>query len=288
MYEREKMFRKSGCWLCIFVVVMLFLGGCARYKDSSLKEEKKLPDEDYEMTDEEKQFLKGIYIDEERIEKGLLYSYQKKMLMHYRFALQYLNEKYPSYSFKIESGTPINKVNTYATFHFREESMDDWFVLLLYEEEELICVDNFYGYIIREAYDDYIYSQCIDSIPSLLGTYSDISCARGIEYDENMTVEEIINGDKPLYPWSPMTKIYLAGDHISEDVWEQTVETVEKTIKDLGLYGSFIIYYLYNASISEFDAAKYYHNLEAEVLYDCNFQNFAPVTGSEGESRKNE
>lgn len=275
------MLKKGVNWLCIFAVMMFFSGGCAGYNNSSVQAEKDFADEDYEMTDEEKQFLKGIYVDEERIEKGLLYSYQKRMLMHYRFALNYLNEKYPSYDFKIESGTPINKLNTYATFQFREESTDAWFDLHLYEEEELFCEDNFYGYIIREAYDDYIYNQCIDSVPTLLGTYSVISCARGIEYDENLTIEEIVNGDKPLHPWSPWTGIYLAGDRISEEVWEQTAERVEKIIKDLGLYGAYNIDYFYDGSVSEFDAAQYYcdaeyhRSLEAEVLYEYDFQNFA-------------
>lgn len=267
-----KLVKSSVVWL--FVAVVLFLGGCAGYKDSSQQEGKAFTDEDYEMTDEEKQFLEGIYMDEERIEKGKLYSYQKTMLMHYRFVLKYLNEKYPSYDFKIESGTPINKVNTYATFNFTEKNTEGRFRCYLYQEEELDCKDNFYGYIIREAYDDYIYHQCIDSIPSLLGTYSVISCARGIEYDENLTMEEIVSGDKPLHPWSPQTRIYLAGGRISEDEWEQTVETVENTIKAHELYGYYIIDYLYDGSVSEFDAAEYYHNLEAEVLYHRDFQNF--------------
>lgn len=274
----EKMFRKSVCWLCGFAVVMLFLGGCAGHKDSSQQEEKDYADEDYEMTDEEKQFLKDIYIDEERIEEGMLYSYQKKMLMHYRFALQYLNEKYPSYDFKIESGSPIDKVNARATFHFSEENVDDWFSLYLYEEEELTCMDNFYGYLIREAYDDYIYNKCIDSVPALLGTYSNIECARGIEYDESLTIEEIINKDKPLSPWSPATWIYLDGGRIPEDEWEQTGEILEKTIKDLGVYGGFIVAYCNEAPFSEFDAAKCYGDMEyyrsMEVVYKYDFQIF--------------
>ncbi len=43
-----KLVKSSVVWL--FVVVVLFWGGCAGYKDSSQQEGKAFTDEDYEMT----------------------------------------------------------------------------------------------------------------------------------------------------------------------------------------------------------------------------------------------
>lgn len=78
IYERVHNVKKSICLLCSFVVLILFSGGCARHEDTSASEKETAAEEDYEMTNEEKRFLKSIYIDEERIEDVLLYSYQKK------------------------------------------------------------------------------------------------------------------------------------------------------------------------------------------------------------------
>lgn len=174
------MLKKCAYRLWIFAVFLLLCAGCSGHEDRPVPAKKKAAEETMKMTDEEKRFLKSIYIDEKRIEDGLLYSYQEKMLLHYRLALEYLHEKYPGYTFQIQTGSSINKLNTRATFHFTEKNTDGWFDLYLDPEAEDECLtDNFYGAIIREAYDAYIYNQCIDSVPSLLGTYSVFGLAGG-------------------------------------------------------------------------------------------------------------
>lgn len=266
------MLKKCAYRLWIFAVFLLLCAGCSGHEDRPVPAKKKAAEETMKMTDEEKRFLKSIYIDEKRIEDGLLYSYQEKMLLHYRLALEYLHEKYPGYTFQIQTGSSINKLNTRATFHFTEKNTDGWFDLYLDPEAEDECLtDNFYGAIIREAYDAYIYNQCIDSVPSLLGTYSVFGLAGGIAYDENLTVEEVISGEKPL---SVYTRIHLAGEPVTEEVWEQTLETVEKTIKDKGIHGAYIVFYHDAETIREFDPAEYFHEMKAEILYKNSFQYF--------------
>lgn len=167
----------------------------------------------------------------------------------------------------------MNKINPRASFAFKEENHDKTFDLYVTQEgDEIIGEDNFYGTIIREAYDSYIYGQCEVSIHSLVGVFSIIEKVKGIEYDEKITVEEIINGSKTI---SPFTKIYLGGDSVSEAEWSKTTELVEETIKNLGLYGYYIIYYLVDIPVSEFNGETCHSYLEDhDYLYKYGFQNF--------------
>lgn len=226
-----------------------------------------------EMTRQEMFFLKKIYMDGARIEQGRLYSYQEKTLRQYRFALAYLGKKYPDYHFTIVQGEPMNAVNTCAKFSFREMEGDALFDLHISEEKDALKgEDNFYGKLIRKAYDHYLGMRCegIFSLPICF--YSIIAGVKGLEYDENMTVNEIVNGSRPI---SPLTEIFLSGTEITEEAWEVLKKSVEEKMQEIGLYGSYLVYYLTDVSEGEMCGEICHNNLKAkDCSYKCSFQLF--------------
>lgn len=226
-----------------------------------------------EMTAQEVEFLKGIYMDEDRIENGYLYSYQEKALEQYRFAKQYLKEKYPDYQFSVLYGEPTSSLHTYAVFYFQEKYNDcDYELHISQEDNVLVGEDNFYGHIIRTSYDNYIFEHCKFAVDELLAVYSLITGVKGISYDENMTVEEIIDGSKEI---SPLTEIYLGGPEIPEVEWKNMAALTEKEIRSLGLYGAYTVYYLADINMESVDVKYCHQHLENnDYLYIHSFQNF--------------
>ena len=75
-------------------------------------------------------------------------------------AMNYLNQKYPETEFEIVMGNPQNKMNSFAEFIFKEVGKSDTFQLSISKmNDEYAIKDNYYGSLIREAYDKYIYSK---------------------------------------------------------------------------------------------------------------------------------
>ena len=266
------MCNKNLLIILAFVMTILPMNGCSE-NNKPIQEERDAGMESVEMTNQEMQFLKDIYMDENRIAAGYLYSYQQKTLLQYRFALKYLNEKYPSYRFKIFRGEPMNAVNSYARFSFKETNKDSVFELhIMQEEESFKGEDNFYGEIIREKYDDYLYGQCISDIGSLIGTYSIISGVKGIEYDETLSMEDIVDGSKPI---SPLTEMYISGNEIPEDEWNDVALSLEEIVKIKGLYGAYIVYFLASNHGNNSNGESCHSYLEgSNYLYKYSFQNF--------------
>lgn len=79
--------------LIFYLFSLLIFPSC--HQDPAFSSESENAVEIIEMTDHEKALLKDLYIDEERVEQGKLYGYQKSYLMQLRFATHYLEEKYP-------------------------------------------------------------------------------------------------------------------------------------------------------------------------------------------------
>lgn len=257
----------------IFMVLLFSISGCETDGTSLSQEERNIAMKSVEMTEQEMQFLKEIYIDEERIETGSLYSYQKTFLLQYRFASEYLNEKYPSYAFTILRGEPMSALNSYARFFVREKEGENIFeVHVMQREGDFQGEDNFYGEIIREEYDDYLYKKCIEKSDSLMGIYSIITGVKGIEYNEEMRAEDIISGEKKI---SPLTEIYFTGAHISEDQWNEKVTVIKETVQNIGLYGSYILYYVADTPQNELTGQECHIYVEEhDFLYKDSFQNF--------------
>lgn len=256
--------------LFLLAQILLILNGCGGNVHLSLQGDEKMR---YEMSREEKDFLKKMYMDEDRIEEGGLYSYQEKMLLQYRFLIEYLSEKYPDYSFKILGGEPENAVNACASFSFSEKDGETVFrAQVIQEKGEWIGEDNFYGEMIREPYDAYIYENCKEKLHLLGGVYSIITGVKGSDYNEKLTVEEIVSGEKEI---SPLTEIYLKGMSITEEEWEKEAALVEKELRSLQLYGSYIVYYITDYSETGVDGKGYHEYIKGnDYLYRYSFQIF--------------
>ncbi len=244
---------------CILAVTLL-LTGCGTNAPAA------------ELTAPEKEFLKSVYMDEAQIDDSVLYSYQEDALTQYRYARQYLYEKYPNYGLNIIGGSLTSKLNTTAVFYFQDDRYD--YELHVHREDDgsLTGEDNFYGSIIREAYDRYVYEECAGQIDGLVSVYSMITGVKGTSYDESLCVQDIITGDKPI---SPATEIYLDGNVIPENEWGETASLVEDVIKVSDLYGSYTVCYLADVP-AEGLSSEECHDLmkNRKYLYKYSFQNF--------------
>lgn len=88
--------------ILIFAVgITLNTAGCAW----KVPEFRKVP----ELTQEKKDFLAKMSVDEERVQNGKLYDWQVEALRQYDYAMGFLQEKYPSHTFKLNSHFVIPK-----------------------------------------------------------------------------------------------------------------------------------------------------------------------------------
>lgn len=97
-------------------VLAVLASGCRREEQQPQKQSEEI----IKMTKEEERILCELYVDEERIREGKLYGYQKTCLEQLRFAIEYLEEKYPDKDFVILAIHPKSKVNMRTTVEFYE------------------------------------------------------------------------------------------------------------------------------------------------------------------------
>lgn len=117
-------FRKGGfcmTWKKKFLFILcsvlaVLASGCRREEQQPPKQ----PEETIELTEEEERILCELYVDEERIREGKLYGYQETCLEQLRFAMDYLEEKYPDKDFTILAIHPKSKINMRTTVEFYE------------------------------------------------------------------------------------------------------------------------------------------------------------------------
>lgn len=193
------------------------------------------------MQPEETEFLRKIYVNEDRIKEGRLLSYQLDTLERYRFGKQYLAEKYPGKAFEILYGDPATKATKYADFTFREQSGEDTYSLYVYEEEAggYYGKDNFYGTIFSEVFDGWLCDELQADCRSVSAVSSSMPWVKGKEYDQNMTVEDVLSGRLEL---STKTTIYVSDSGMTEVQMQGLVGELEERVKSLKLQGSFKVY----------------------------------------------
>jgi len=193
----------------------------------------------YELTDEEKEWLKVKFGDEERIEEGRLYENEEKQLKMAREGLSVLEEKYPGYHFRI---TWLDRFDTWTSFTVYEESTGEKVVMNVEEDEGsgYEVTDNFYEYFFADKYAAYIgellAGEGINEVTVRTGLYSEA----GKEYDINMTVEDILNGKLEVSP-SITVKVYV-GD-ITEEECVEYMSRLQKIIENTSVFGAYSIYF---------------------------------------------
>lgn len=255
---------------CLVLLLVLFLQGCT--VGSNGKEEN--IGTEYHMNEKEIAILQSIYVDEDRISRGDLLSYQLLTLEQYRFGIDYLKNKYPSYQFEILSCDPMTKQNAYATFLLKEKNGSDADYYTLHvkgeDEEHFIGEDDFYGTILAPDFESYICEQIEGVTEGIEGVITSFSSLQGEEFDEKITVEEVLKYEKSIQQSS---KIYILVQEKTEQEMVKQASVIEEKIRQADIYGSYILYFVD-------DEETLHKGLEENVLrkgeyiLKISFQNF--------------
>lgn len=195
------------------------------------------------ITKEQEELLCRISVNEERIRNGRLLDWQEEILNQYDYAMQYLGEKYPSYQFRIMHCEPKNKLNTCTTFKFTEEhDVGKSYSMYIYEESAANAAysaqDNYYGALKEREYAEKLMKLICEKIPYCIETNTKMSCAMGIDYGENLDLNQLLNGQLQLHQ---NTSITLLGAGRTESEFIHEVKKVKQLIKERGISGSFIV-----------------------------------------------
>lgn len=171
--------------LWITIIVMSLLSGCGISISNN---------EPIHMSNEEKALLKSIYVNEERIDTGDLLSHHEDTLNRYRYGIESLKSKYPSYSFEIITAEPATKLNNYANFTFVSDSSgDNKYSLYVYKDnnDEYYAEDNFYSFTYGKLVDDYMYDFIHNINEGTYGVKSKMTYVKGANFDENLTINDL-------------------------------------------------------------------------------------------------
>ena len=211
----------------------------------------------YEMTEEEKAWMKKNYIyDEESIEKGHLLSSQLDNLEKGRAGLAFVEEKYPGYEFKL---TYIEDMMSIVDYGVKEEKTGYYFDIYIWENEDgtFRIEDNFYGYLFKDKYVAYLEEKIMENIEGVCRVEAAISNVQGREYDINMTVEDVVSGRLEI---SPIIHVSMPANGMTEEECMSYAEIVQKEIEKIGLYGA---YHMFFWDMTEEDV------LHAESFENC-------------------
>lgn len=217
--------------------------------------------ETMDMTEEQMELLCRISVNEEKVREGRLYDWQIEILNQYEFAMEYLNEKYPSYSFKIINCEPKNKLNSYTNFTITEETApEDYYSLYINVEEETSenvyeASDNYYGVLKEEEFAEKLLALIQQDFPECSAVKTSMPYVQGKEYGENLDLDLVLSGEIEL---SQDTTIRMECGEMTETEYEEKTSELEHFIKDRGIAGSFQVKFVENGE-------------EEHVFYKSNF-----------------
>lgn len=219
----------------------------------------------YELSEKEKEWLKigcSSKADEERIEEGRLWSYERNKLEQGRAGMEYLEEKYPGYEFKI---TYFESMINLQTFSVREETTDYLFSMYIWENEDdtFRIEDNFYAYFFEDKYGAYLEEKIKTEVDTVVKVNAHMSGVKGREYDSGMTVEDILSGQLEVYVTN---NVLIAAKDLTEEECRTNVETVCKSIEKAGLFGIYNIYF-WNMTEEEMLLTETYEGLTYKYIF---------------------
>ncbi len=270
---------KPKMWKCkiaaIVLTVAIFCVSCG-YNQQEVEEKVQMA-ESLTLQPDEIKILSSMYVNEDRIQSGKLFSYQQDNLERYRFAKQYLIEKYPGYRLEIISGEPKSRFTPYAEFMFKEDINEQKTYKLCVKNieggAEYCAEDNFYESFFGEKYDSYIEELLKREIDHIVKVSSSMPWTKGKDYDAGMDMEDILNGKLEL---SANTMIFIIDSVTTEMSAKETAGTIEKIIKEHNLYGSFQVYtYEDDYPIEKLSSGA---DIISEFRYKETFQNFRKET----------
>lgn len=227
---------------------------------------------------DEIEILSSMYVNEERIQRGELFSYQQDNLERYRFARQYLAEKYPDYDLEIISGEPKSRFMPYAEFAFTQRNNGQKTYKLYVKDmqgeleqkfSKYYAEDNFYESFFAEKYDTYVHNILKREVGHIVRVSSSMPWTKGKEYGSDMAMEDILDGKLEL---SANTMIFIMDSTATEMSAKETAGTIEKIIQEQNLYGSFQVY-IYEDGYP-IDNLSNSADVSSGVRYKETFQNF--------------
>lgn len=185
-----------------------------------------------EMTDHEKDLLCEIYPMEERIREGRLFDYQMTTLEAYREGMNYLEGKYPGYSFTALSLTPATKFDPWMTVRVQSVGTEVRELRVTPEGSGYTFSDTFYNEVLREQYDAELEKLLLSS---------GIEAKAFTEFPSPRTEIGPGTGTEELFsrPIPRMTHIYVPGDGEKEEVSGAVREAVAQN----NIYGNYILYF---------------------------------------------
>ena len=217
----------------------------------------------YEMTEEEKTWMKKNYIyDEESIEKGHLLPSQLKILEKGRAGLAFVEEKYPGYEFSISY---IEDMMSMVDYGVKEEKTGYHFDIYIRENEDgtLQIKDNFYVYLFEDKYEAYLEEQIKEKVENAVTVDVGMSGVEGREYDSSMTVEDIVSGRLEIYA---RNYVSITASGKNEEECRNDVEGIQQGIEETGLYGVYTIYF-WDMTEEEMLLAEEYAGLTYKYIF---------------------
>ena len=204
--------------------------------------------EKYELTQEEEKLLCSIYVDEERILNGFLFSHQVDALNVLRFGHGYLEEKYPGTEFVFLLFHPSDRLNRAGRIIFSVSGDENKTYRLDVTQKgdtegtgsdadmQYEARDDYYKIFVRDEYDEMLQNLIAGSMGIRSLVYTDFTELRGREIDGRTPVEVLVAEKEKL---SRRTSIFLERN----DVEYNTVSDLRTLFKDNGLYGSYGVYF---------------------------------------------
>ena len=161
--NREKDLRKKLILIfsAILLAMLIFFFGCMA-RNLTTDQRQKSKEENmlsmFELTQEETELLCATFSGEERIRRGDLLSYEIELVRQLRFGREYLSQKYPSQTFRMENCIPQNKENAYTTVDIQAENDRKQYELRLTtsEDKTISAADNFYETVVKKDYEAHI------------------------------------------------------------------------------------------------------------------------------------
>lgn len=222
------------------IVMVLITSGCSNKNvDDTIVDylEESSAMQSVEMTEQEKLLLKEIYINEQNIDNGKLYDYQEKCLEQIRFADNYLNNKYTDDNFEIINCSPMSKLSCITTMSFtanEDEKVYDLQISMV--DGQYVAEDNYYGYLIREKYDEILGELLKKNGYSNFSVKTDFSTVYGKDINGEIDCEAIIEENMKISRTTDIT-LNNAGDN--SDI---IAAEIKEFIQEKEIYGAYNIY----------------------------------------------
>lgn len=237
--------------LLMLLIVAISLCGCK--KDT----EKEKMEETVTMTEEQKNLLMKLCLDDEAISKGELTDWQIEILHQFDYAKEYLGKKYPSHTLTIVDGQQKNYTQGYTSFLFSDEEGDTYYHLRIDVEEKeegnvYTAKDDYYGALLKGKYEEELQKTLHQVCDTCIAVNSYVGSISGEEYDETIDVKDMVAGKIDI---ENVTTIFLDGRGIED--CQKMVDDVKGFIQERGIYGEYRVLALGEIPDEELDGEGY-------------------------------